>query len=137
MDSVSSQRRSEIMGRVRSRDTRPELIVRRLAHSMGYRYRLHSQDLPGRPDLVFRSRKKVIFVHGCFWHRHQGCALARIPKSRQDFWIPKFEANKSRDMRTEEALRQAGWQVLVVWECELGDLPSLKNKIEEFLDAKR
>jgi len=137
MDSVSSQRRSEIMGRVRSRDTRPELIVRRLAHSMGYRYRLHSKDLPGRPDLVFRSRKKVIFVHGCFWHRHQGCALARIPKSRQDFWIPKFEANKSRDMRTEEALRQAGWQVLVVWECELGDLPSLKNKIEEFLDAKR
>jgi len=104
---------------------------------MGYRYRLHSKDLPGKPDLVFRSRKKVIFVHGCFWHRHQGCALARIPKSRQDFWIPKFEANRLRDTKTEEALRQAGWQVLVVWECELGDVTSLKNKIEEFLDAKR
>ncbi|UZF12656.1 DNA mismatch endonuclease Vsr [Xanthomonas oryzae pv. oryzae] len=135
MDSVSPARRSEIMGRVRSRDTVPEMLVRRLTHALGYRYRLHGKDLPGKPDLVFRSRRKVIFVHGCFWHRHPGCALARLPKSREDFWLPKLEANRQRDLKTENVLQVKGWTVLTIWECELGDIDKLKNKIKEFLDA--
>ncbi|WP_309955079.1 MULTISPECIES: very short patch repair endonuclease [Variovorax] len=134
MDSVSPLRRSEIMGRVRSQDTKPELLVRRLVHSMGYRYRLHAKDLPGKPDLVFRSRRKVIFVHGCFWHRHRDCSLARLPKSREDFWLPKLEANRQRDIKIEQSLHDSKWAVLVLWECELGKLPELKNKIKEFLD---
>lgn len=135
VDSVSPARRSEIMGRVRSRDTVPEMLVRRLTHALGYRYRLHGKDLPGKPDLVFRSRRKVIFVHGCFWHRHSGCALARLPKSREDFWLPKLEANRQRDLETESALQVKGWAVLTIWECELGDIDKLRNKIKEFLDA--
>ncbi|UXW31869.1 very short patch repair endonuclease [Xanthomonas oryzae] len=135
VDSVSPARRSEIMGRVRSRDTVPEMLVRRLTHALGYRYRLHGKDLPGKPDLVFRSRRKVIFVHGCFWHRHPGCALARLPKSREDFWLPKLEANRQRDLKTENVLQVKGWTVLTIWECELGDIDKLKNKIKEFLDA--
>lgn len=135
VDSISPARRSEIMGRVRSRDTVPEMLVRRLTHALGYRYRLHGKDLPGKPDLVFRSRRKVIFVHGCFWHRHPGCVLARLPKSREDFWLPKLEANRQRDLKTESALQVKGWAVLTIWECELGDIDKLRNKIKEFLDA--
>lgn len=135
MDNVSPARRSEIMGRVRSRDTKPEMVVRRLVYAMGYRYRLHARDLPGRPDLVFRPLRKAIFVHGCFWHRHPNCALARLPKSRADFWLPKLEANRQRDLRNECALKGVGWKVLIVWECEIGDVAELKNRIKEFLDA--
>lgn len=135
MDSVSPARRSEIMGRVRSRDTVPEMLVRRLTHALGYRYRLHDKNLPGKPDLVFRSRRKVIFVQGCFWHRHPGCALARPPKSREDFWLPKLEANHQRDLKAETALQEKGWAVLTIWECELGDTDKLKDKIKGFLDA--
>lgn len=123
------------MGRVRSRDTKPEMMVRRMVHAMGYRYRLHAKDLPGKPDLVFRSRRKVVFVHGCFWHRHPECALARLPKSREDFWLPKLDANRRRDMKNERALRDAGWGVLTIWECELGDVAQLKTRIRGFLDA--
>jgi DNA mismatch endonuclease, patch repair protein len=135
MDSVSPARRSEIMGRVRSRDTKPEMQVRRLIHAMGYRYRLHAKDLPGKPDLVFRPRRKLVFVHGCFWHRHPGCALARLPKSREEFWLTKLEANRQRDAKTELALREMNWSVLTIWECELSDIAKLKNKIKDFLDA--
>ncbi len=135
MDNVTPTRRSEIMGRVRARDTKPEMVVRRAVHAMGYRYRLHAKDLPGKPDLVFRSRKKVLFVHGCFWHRHPGCALARLPKSRQDFWTPKLNANRQRDMKSERSLKDAGWGVLTIWECELDGTDKLKNRIKEFLDA--
>jgi DNA mismatch endonuclease (patch repair protein) len=123
------------MARVRSRDTKPEMVVRRLVYAMGYRYRLHARDLPGRPDLVFRPLRKAIFVHGCFWHRHPNCALARLPKSRADFWLPKLEANRQRDFKNECALKDVGWKVLIVWECELGDVAELKNRIKEFLDA--
>ncbi|OFW16368.1 MAG: very short patch repair endonuclease [Acidobacteria bacterium RIFCSPLOWO2_02_FULL_59_13] len=123
------------MGRVRSRDTGPELTVRRLVHSLGYRYRLHARDLPGHPDLVFRPRMKVIFIHGCFWHRHHDCELTRMPKSRQGFWFAKFKANRLRDRRTERALRRAGWQVLTVWECEIQDAQALEKRIRRFLDA--
>lgn len=135
MDNVSPARRSEIMGRVRSRDTVPEMRVRKLVHSMGYRYRLHAKDILGKPDLVFRSRRKVIFVHGCFWHRHPGCALARMPKSREDFWLQKLEANRQRDLKIERTLRETNWSVLIIWECELSDTDWLKNLIKEFLDA--
>ncbi|SCY13399.1 very short patch repair endonuclease [Nitrosospira sp. Nsp13] len=135
MDSVTPTRRSEIMGRVSSRDTKPEMMVRRIVHAMGYRYRLHAKDLPGKPDLMFRSRRKVMFVHGCFWHRHNNCALARLPKSRQDFWLPKLDANRQRDTKNERALREAGWDVLTIWECELRDAAQLEIRIRDFLDA--
>lgn len=123
------------MGRVRSRDTKLEMAVRRMVHAMGYRYRLHAKDLPGKPDLVFRSRGKVVFIHGCFWHRHTDCALARLPKSRLDFWLPKLDANRQRDLKNEHALREAGWDVLTIWECELSDMAQLKTRIRGFLDA--
>jgi DNA mismatch endonuclease (patch repair protein) len=102
---------------------------------MGYRYRLHGKGLPGRPDLVFRSRGKLIFVHGCFWHLHKGCALARLPKSRTDFWLPKLEANRLRDAKTQRALRRAGWKVLVVWECQLKSEARTRDTLRRFLDA--
>ncbi len=123
------------MALVHSKDTRPELLVRRLVFATGYRYRLHAKDLPGRPDLVFRSRRKVIFVHGCFWHRHNACALARMPKSRPEFWGPKLEGNKQRDARNLVRLRQQGWQALTIWECQLSDTNRLQSKIRRFLDA--
>jgi DNA mismatch endonuclease, patch repair protein len=123
------------MSRVRSKDSRPELLVRKLVFSLGYRYRLHQKNLPGRPDLVFKSRHKVIFVHGCFWHRHTGCVLARMPKSRLDFWAPKLEGNKLRDRRNKKSLIQGGWKVLTIWECQLRNLTRLRTTIRRFLDA--
>ena len=125
------------MSRVRSKDMRPEMAVRKLIFSLGYRYRLHGRDLPGCPDLVFRRRRKVIFVHGCFWHRHPNCALARLPKSRLDFWQPKLERNRERDEQNKRALQREGWKVLTVWECELTDSRRLEKRIRRFLDAQR
>lgn len=122
------------MALVRSTDTGPELAVRRLLHGMGYRYRLHARDLPGKPDLVFRSRRCVIFVHGCFWHRHEGCSLARMPKSRVDFWEAKLESNRVRDAREVASLKKAGWRVFVVWECELKDKEKLARRLSRFLE---
>ncbi len=137
MDSLTPKERSEIMARVRAKNTRPELRVRKLVFALGYRYRLHDRKLPGCPDLVFGRRRKVIFVHGCFWHRHKRCALARLPKSRLDFWLPKLEGNKSRDQRNRRALARRGWKVLTIWECQLRDAERLNDKIRRFLDAKR
>ncbi|KAB1069983.1 DNA mismatch endonuclease Vsr [Methylobacterium planeticum] len=125
--------RSALMQRIRGKNTKPELLVRRLIHSMGYRFRLHRRDLPGRPDLVFPSRRKVIFVHGCFWHRHLGCKKASTPTTRRDFWQTKFAQNVERDARKERELQQAGWDVFVVWECETGDLKRLSGRLSEFL----
>lgn len=133
MDTLTPEQRSERMSRIRDRDTGPELAVRRLVHRMGYGYRLHRKDLPGRPDLAFISRRKAIFVHGCFWHRHEGCALARLPKSRLDFWGPKLERNRLRDIEKQELLREIGWTFLVVWECEVKNEATLMMKIEKFL----
>lgn len=121
------------MSRVRSKNTKPEMAVRRLVHAMGYRYRLHSKRLPGRPDMVFSSRRKVIFVHGCFWHRHEGCPKCRLPKSRLDYWLPKLEGNKARDAANQSELRKMGWDVLTVWECEIKDTEKLASKIAGFL----
>lgn len=133
-DTMSPEDRSRRMALVRSVDTKPEMAVRRMVHGMGYRYRLHCRDLPGKPDLVFRSRRAVVFVHGCFWHRHEGCALARLPKSKLDFWLAKLEGNRARDARKVEALKRTGWRVLVVWECELKNSETLALKLQRFLD---
>ena len=121
------------MSSVRSKDTKPELVVRRTLHRLGYRYRLHRRDLPGRPDLVFPSRKKAIFVHGCFWHGH-GCRWGRLPKSKLDYWKPKIETNRTRDQKNLDDLLTAGWSVLVVWQCELKDLETAIERIVSFLD---
>jgi DNA mismatch endonuclease, patch repair protein len=135
VDNLSPAERSEIMARVRSKDSRPELFVRKLVFALGYRYRLHAKELPGHPDLVFRKRRKVIFVHGCFWHRHDNCVSARLPKSRLDFWAGKLEGNKQRDQRTERELRKAGWKVLTIWECRLKKIERLESTLRRFLDA--
>ncbi|AUZ18356.1 very short patch repair endonuclease [Achromobacter xylosoxidans] len=137
MDTLTPAERSVRMALVRAKDTKPELLVRRLVHGMGYRYRLHRRDLPGTPDLVLPGRNKVIFIHGCFWHRHAGCALARLPKSRRDFWLPKLTANAERDARNVRALRRLGWSVLTIWECQLHDTAKLANRIRRFLNAQR
>jgi DNA mismatch endonuclease (patch repair protein) len=125
------------MSRVRGADTKPEMAVRRLVHSMGYRYRLHKTTIPGKPDLTFAARRKIIFVHGCFWHRHsdKSCKLARLPKSRLDFWLPKLDANAARDAKIRARLADSGWSVLTVWECELRDTDALKKTIRGFLEA--
>jgi DNA mismatch endonuclease (patch repair protein) len=125
--------RSENMRAIRSKDTVPEMAVRSLVHGLGYRFRLHRADLPGKPDLVFPARRKVIFVHGCFWHSH-GCKAGLIPGTNQDFWLPKLLRNKLRDGENLEALAELGWAPLVVWQCELRDSGSLLLKIKRFLD---
>ena len=125
--------RSAQMALIKARDTKPELKVRRAMHAAGLRYRLHAKDLPGRPDLVFRSRRIAVFVHGCFWHQHPdpACKLARMPKSKLDFWRPKLEGNLQRDLRTRGELEVRGWSVLEVWECQTGsdELDALARKI--------
>lgn len=128
--------RSERMALIRSRDTKPEKAVRSLIHGMGYRYRLHAKDLPGCPDLVFRPKRKAIFIHGCFWHLHRNCPKCRPPKSRQDYWKPKLENNAARDRRVRRELRREGWRSLVVWECELSDAKRLARKLARFLDGE-
>jgi DNA mismatch endonuclease (patch repair protein) len=135
MDKLTPERRSENMRRIKSKDMKPELLVRRLVHALGYRYRLHRKDLPGKPDLVFGPRKKVIFVHGCFWHGHnrQGCLDARRPKSNTEYWNPKLTRNRERDAERIAALRDDGWGVLVIWECETTDDKAVQKKLRQFL----
>ncbi|MGE4441037.1 MAG: very short patch repair endonuclease [Desulfomicrobium sp.] len=133
-DTLSPAERSELMSRIRSKDSGPEMRLRRLIYRLGYRYRLHVKDLPGTPDLVFPSRRAVIFMHGCFWHHHEGCKLARLPKSKLDFWKKKLESNKNRDASQQLRLHELGWRVLVVWECELDDADRLTMTIRHFLD---
>ncbi len=137
MDTLTPAQRSERMGRVRYKDTKPELVVRSLIHGMGYRYRLHRRDLPGCPDLVFAKRGKIIFVHGCFWHRHGKCKLTRWPKSKLEFWKPKLESNHRRDEANQKRLRDLGWKILTIWECQLGDIDRLKARIRKLLEDER
>lgn len=122
------------MRAIRSKDTKPELIVRRLTHGMGYRYRLHPKNLSGSPDLAFPARSKAIFVHGCFWHRHDCSRGALTPKTNQDYWMPKLRKNEERDARNLRELRASGWSVLVIWECEVSDGDALAERIRKFLD---
>lgn len=124
-----------MMSRVRSRDTAPEKAVRSLIHQMGFRYRLYKRGLPGSPDIVLTRHKKVVFVHGCFWHQHKGCPSAAKPKSNQEFWNAKLDENVRRDRSNQGALNQSGWESLVVWECELTDHDSLIGKLKIFLDV--
>lgn len=134
-DTLTKAERSERMRLIRSRDTTPEKFVRKMLHGMGFRYRLHARTLPGRPDLVFAGRRKVIFVHGCFWHRHANCKLARLPKSRLEYWLPKLSANKERDEKNRRALGRLGWRSLVVWECQLSRPEVLARRLARFLNC--
>lgn len=130
MDYLSKKQRSWNMSRIRNRDTKPELIVRSLLHKKGYRFRVHRKDLPGRPDIVLPRFKKIIFVHGCFWHRHEGCCYAYNPKTRVDFWQEKFRHNVKRDYEVKKKLLQLGWQVHVIWECETKKFDLLEKIIK-------
>jgi len=135
MDTLTLQERSRIMALVKCKDTVPELIVRRLVHRLGYRYRLHVRELPGCPDLVFPVRRKSIFVSGCFWHRHACPNGRRMPKSRVHFWRKKLEGNQIRDRRNLRALRRQGWKVLVVWECQIRNVNKLTIRLRRFLEG--
>lgn len=130
-DTLTPERRSWLMSRVRGRDTKPEILVRRIAHAMGLRFRLHRKDLPGRPDLVFPKHRLAIFVHGCFWHRHVGCRKASTPTTRVDFWTAKFDANVRRDREVQDKLDAQGWRVGIVWECETRDTEAVKRKLTD------
>src|SRR5262245_4550871 len=132
MDTRTREKRSEIMSLVKGKNTSAELAVRRIVFALGYRYRLHGKYLPGRPDLVFPGKRKVLFVHGCFWHGHK-CPKGRPPKSRLDYWLPKIAANEQRDSRQIAQLRSGGWKTLVVWQCELKSALQLARKVDRFL----
>lgn len=135
VDNLTPDKRSKIMRSIHGRDTRPELIVRHLVHGMGYRYRLHRKDLPGQPDIVFASRRAVIFVHGCFWHLHHSCKISHIPDSSK--WQQKLLANRARDDNATRALQSSGWKVLVIWECEVLGSQRLEKVIKSFLGLPR
>jgi DNA mismatch endonuclease (patch repair protein) len=132
------------MRRIRKVDTKPEIVVRRMAHALGLRFRLHRRDLPGTPDIVFPRHRKVVLVHGCFWHQHEGCRLARQPKSRLDYWLPKLARNAARDRIASEQLAALGWEPLTIWECETREPEGVRRRLAAFLlpgdqatDAKR
>lgn len=134
MDTRTPEQRRHSMQSVKSKNTGPEMALRRMLHAKGYRYRLHRKDLPGRPDIVFASKRKAIFVHGCFWHGHQ-CSKGKLPKSKLNYWRPKIEQNKVRDARNVANLEVAGWQVLEVWQCEIVDEQELWPRLQEFVES--
>ncbi|MHC2018695.1 very short patch repair endonuclease [Methylobacterium sp. CM6247] len=125
--------RTALMKKVRQRDTKPEIVVRRVAHALGFRFRLHRRDLPGSPDLVLPRHKVAVFVHGCFWHRHPGCRSASTPKANAEFWSDKFDRNVERDARKERELRALGWRVLIIWECDTRDAARVAERLSEFI----
>ncbi|MGB8112983.1 MAG: very short patch repair endonuclease [Candidatus Sulfotelmatobacter sp.] len=135
MDIMTPGERSDRMRLIRAANTKPELAVRRIVYGMGYRYRLHGDDLPGRPDIVFRKMRKVIFVHGCFWHLHR-CPSSRPPRSKLDYWVPKLQGNAERDKTVRQRLRRMGWKTLIVWECQLKRIDRLSHRIRVFLEEK-
>jgi DNA mismatch endonuclease (patch repair protein) len=135
MDKLDAQHRSENMRRIRSKNTKPEVLLRSLLHKAGYRFRIHRKDLPGKPDIVFPGRRKVIFVHGCFWHQHSGCREGRLPGTRQEYWGPKLARNIERDAVAIEQLHKLGWQVLTVWECDIKDAALARDRLCKFLDS--
>lgn len=137
MDRLSSDVRSKLMGRIRSKDTAPELAVRRILFAAGYRYRLHDARLPGRPDLVFSRRRKAVFVHGCFWHQHENCRDAYLPATRVEYWLPKLQRNIDRDRENRSEIAALGWTSIVVWECETGDEAALRCRLARFLGPPR
>lgn len=137
VDRITPEVRSSVMRRIRGTDTKPERLVRSLLHRLGYRFRLHGAKLPGRPDIVFARRRKVVFVHGCFWHAHEGCPRAYRPKSRIEFWDAKLSRNRERDAAVAAALEAAGWELHVVWECETARTETLALALIEFLGPAR
>ena len=132
-DTFDKEKRSWVMSRVSSKNTKPEIVVRRMLWSMGFRYRLYVAKLPGKPDIVFPGRKKVVFVHGCFWHGHEHCKLASIPQTNVEYWTAKLGRNMERDKKNKAALQAEGWKVLIVWECELKDRDLLQQKLRYFM----
>ena len=134
-DKLTPEQRSAHMSRIRSRDTKPEMVVRKALHRMGFRFRLQARELPGRPDIVMRPRRVAVFVHGCFWHQHPGCRGSRSPGSNTDYWIHKLQRNAERDATALAALRAAGWRTLVIWECEAKPGDELEARLRSFLDA--
>ncbi len=138
MDNLSPERRSANMRQIRSKNSGPEIVLRSLVHRLGYRFRLHRKDLPGKPDLVFPGRRKVIFVHGCFWHQHKGCGEGRLPGTRREYWAPKLARNQERDALSQAALKSLGWGILTLWECELEVGPAVISRvIRRFLGPVR
>lgn len=137
VDHISPERRSWLMSQVRGKHTKPELAVRRAAHALGLRFRLHRPDLPGRPDLTFKRHRVALFVHGCFWHRHEGCRLASTPRSRTEFWREKFDRNVERDKGTRANLQELGWRVETIWECETRDAARLSHQIGDIFDPNQ
>jgi DNA mismatch endonuclease (patch repair protein) len=135
MDRISPEKRSLVMASIKAKDTFPEMIVRRAAHRLGYRFRLHRQDLPGKPDLVFPRLRKIIFVHGCFWHLHEGCKKSKLPVTNYEFWQGKLSRNRERDKENLQLLTDAGWTVLTLWECELANQEAFSARISSFLSA--
>jgi DNA mismatch endonuclease (patch repair protein) len=133
MDRLTREHRSWNMSRIRGRDTKPELLVRSILHRLGFRFRLNRTKLPGRPDVVLTRHRTVVFVHGCFWHRHAGCRFAYTPKSNLQFWTTKLEGNVARDKKALRALRALGWRTVIVWECQTADGPKLANRLQKFL----
>ena len=133
VDIVSPETRSWMMAQVKSKDTKPEMLVRRLTHGLGYRYRLHRRDLPGQPDLVFAGKRSVIFVNGCFWHFHTGCEKSRVPSTNRDYWLAKLEGNLARDAKNIALLEAKGWSVMTVWECQADDVEALAGRLALFL----
>ena len=136
VDVLSPEQRHRNMSRIRGRDTTPERTVRSVLHGLGYRFRLHRRDLPGRPDIVLPRFGVVIFVHGCFWHRHPGCRYTTTPRTRACFWQQKFAQNVERDRRNVASLSKSGWRVLCVWECEMRDRDALARRLVRFLEAR-
>ncbi len=134
-DRIAKEKRRALMARVRSKNTKPEMIVRKMLYSMGYRYRLHRKELPGTPDIVLNGKKKVIFVNGCFWHGHDCKAGRNIPVSRMDYWLPKLQANKKRDQRNISELKHLGWDILIIWECEVKESSSLAYYLSQFMES--
>ena len=135
MDVFSREKRSQIMSRVSGKNTKPELVVRSLLHKMGYRFRLHRKDLPGKPDIALPKYKKVIFVHGCFWHGHTDCPRSKRPTTNKKFWRKKLDKNRERDKASIDNLKELGWDVLVVWTCEVNNVFKLKSKLLSFLES--
>lgn len=132
-DKLSASRRSWLMSRVKGTNTTPEIAVRKIVHALGFRFRIHGKSLPGKPDIVLTKLKKIILVHGCFWHGHADCPKARVPKTRPEFWAKKFEYNRAKDKRNLRDLKAMGWKILVVWQCELKDARKLRRRLRRFL----
>lgn len=137
VDKISAEVRSSIMSRIRNKDTRPEIAVRSLLHRLGYRFRLHRKSLQGCPDIVLPKYRAVVFVHGCFWHQHAGCPYSHVPKSNRTYWLPKLDRNSARDREANTKLKECGWRVLVIWECETKSKELLTEKISSFFNGGR